>query len=224
MRKEIVFGQVMLVLLFMISSLVSAQIQNNSSGHHLFSRSNALQNDMRMNTFRYNSEPGVSMNALRLSDMKQPVYETDYYVVQLLMAELGGALGVAAGLAIDGNQFINNRDTDVGGLFLTVFAGYALGIAGGVHVTGLIAKKNRSFLWALGGSVLGTGIAMVALETADSNLGVVLTYVLPTAFSMLAYNLGPVKSEKSVSIGQVGYFRDSCGGPGVKMDLLSYRF
>ncbi len=224
MRKEIVFVKVILALLFMFSSLVSAQVQHNSSGHQLFPRSNASQNDFCMNTFRYNSEPGISMNALRLSDMKHPVYETDYYVVQLILAELGGALGVAAGLAIDGNQFVNNRDTDVGGLFLTVFAGYALGIAGGVHVTGVIAKKDRSFLWALGGSVLGTGIAMVALETSDSNLGVVLTYVLPPAFSILSYNLGPVKSDKNVSIGQVGYFQDSCGKPGVKMDLLSYRF
>ncbi len=160
----------------------------------------------------------------------------DYYVEQFITSQVCGALGILAG----GTGFLVLGLAGDGGLealgysIVGAYVGYLFAVPIGVNKVGKDRIDDGSYWRALVGTMFGVG-AGIGLTLAslggdfDSNaMGFIAAFGLPPAISMLYYNsssnLDYNRSKKEISVGQLGYYQDACGGLGVKMDLLNYRF
>ncbi len=169
----------------------------------------------------------------------------DYYILQFVVAEtsgfmwiLAGTLGVALIGAADEEHAIDT------GLYI-IYASYSFGVANGVFRMGRKAKKKGSYEWSLIGATAGMGLGIIAAHSEsfrpfdnynrkETNIIFASIVFLPTICSMAAYNMKlepkyPNRFKETdyspeISVGQLGYYQDACGGLGVKMYLLSCRF
>ncbi len=188
------------------------------------------QKDMGVDLNRYHANSILFSYSDNISVKNSKPPEGGYLISQFLIAGLGGALGTAAGVNFSGVEFSDDEEgSDFVKLVGFAYAGYALGVATGVHVVGIINNKDLPFLRALMGSAIGTSIGLGAIIAGQgsevANVGAALTFLLPIPLSMILYNKGNTKSHgPEISTGQLGYYQDACGGPGVKIDLLSCRF
>ncbi len=202
-------------------------------------------NTPRLVPYNYQGERSVNLcqyQSPRLNDRESAVatntdiYDGYYLAGQFIIAEVSGCLGLFAGALIG----FNILDGSMAGGVLSTYAGFAMGVSLGSYGIGEAFGQNGSYKRALLGSLLGTAIAIgvLALETdsnpGNSTLSITAGFLLPPICSMAMYNkkakpqdhkeLNGTDYSPEISVGQLGYYQDACGGLGVKMDLLSYRF
>ncbi len=181
---------------------------------------------------------------LNLQGSVEPLSETGqgatvgYFVKQFLMAEFVGGLGMTTGVLVGPALFRREGWDGLAAAIVVGYTSYTLGVAFGVHGTGYKQVQNGTYWRALKGSLFGACIGMTIAAIEKDSKTPVFTgpalLLMPTICSMINYNRKfkpkyPNKFKETdlspeITVGQLGYYQDACGGLGVKMDVLSYRF
>ncbi len=181
---------------------------------------------------------------LNLQGSVEPLSETGqgatfgYFVKQFLMAEFIGGLGMTTGVLVGPALFRREGWDGLAAAIVIGYTSYTLGVAFGVHGTGYKQVQNGTYWRALEGSLFGACIGMTIAAIEKDSKTPVFTgpalLLMPTICSMINYNRKfkskyPNRFKETgfspeISVGQLGYYQDACGGPGIKLDLLSYRF
>ncbi len=173
----------------------------------------------------------------KFNQKEQKKINSKLHIKQFVSAEIDGIVMSFVG-GICGIPFVDGQSEDMDGIEFVVigaYAGYALGSAFGVHKVGSYANVSSSFGKALKGSLIGAGLAIAIASQLDNNkpqavISLSSLVLLPPVCSIMLYNKrdsvasANKTSPVEISAGQFGCYQDACGGPGVKMNLLSCRF
>ncbi len=236
MKFRLIHLELLLILALLSATKILAG-QHNSNQTHVKSFPVSLHysgdnlSAFRMSTGQYS---GIALSDINQNEQKN--INSKLHIKQFVSAEINGIILSFVG-GICGIPFVDSQSEDMDGIEFVVigaYAGYALGSAFGVHKVGSYANVSGSFGKALKGSFIGVGLAIAITSQLDNNkpqavISLSSLVLLPPVCSIILYNKRDSASANNtrsveISAGQFGCYLDACGGPGVKMDLLSCRF